>query len=80
MKKIYIHIGNFKTASTSIQNFIFLNRNLFNKNNVQVLIEEKKNAPLLNFASPSSFPSLSFRLMTALLLSTVQSSRSGQFY
>ena len=48
MKKIYIHIGNFKTASTSIQNFIFLNRNLFNKNNVQVLIEKHFNVTTNN--------------------------------
>ncbi len=40
MKKIFIHIGNFKTASTSLQNFIFLNKNLFEKNNIQVLIEK----------------------------------------
>lgn len=40
MKKIYIHIGNFKTGSTSLQNFIFLNQDLFKKNNIQVLIEK----------------------------------------
>ena len=40
MKNIYIHIGNFKTASTSIQTFIFLNKNLFNKNKIQVLLEK----------------------------------------
>ncbi len=40
MKKIFIHIGNFKTGSTSLQNFIFLNQDLFKKNNIQVLIEK----------------------------------------
>tara|TARA_Y100000992_G_scaffold296276_1_gene258286 strand:- start:404 stop:1177 length:774 start_codon:yes stop_codon:yes gene_type:complete len=39
MKKIYIHIGNFKTASTSLQRFIYMNKNLFNKNNIEVLLE-----------------------------------------
>ena len=48
MKKIYIHIGNFKTASTSIQNFIFLNRNLLNKNKIQVLIEKHFNVTTNN--------------------------------
>ena len=65
------------TLNVSILKFITVK---IKGQNVQFLIEEKKNAPLLNFASPSSFPSLSFRLMTALLLSAVQSSRSGQFY
>ncbi len=40
MKKIYIHIGNFKTASTSLQNFIFINKKLFLKNNIEVLLEK----------------------------------------
>ena len=40
MKKIFIHIGNFKTASTSLQRFIFLNQNLFKENNIQVLVEK----------------------------------------
>lgn len=39
MKKVYIHIGNFKTASTSLQRFIYINKNLFNKNNIEVLLE-----------------------------------------
>ena len=39
MKKIYIHIGNFKTASTSLQRFIYINKNLFNRNNIEVLLE-----------------------------------------
>lgn len=39
MKKAYIHIGNFKTASTSLQRFIYINKTLLNKNNIEVLLE-----------------------------------------
>jgi len=40
MKKVFIHIGNFKTGSTSLQNFIYLNRNLLKKCNIEVLLEK----------------------------------------
>lgn len=40
MKKAFIHIGNFKTGSTSLQNFIYLNQNLLKKYNIEVLLEK----------------------------------------
>lgn len=40
MKKCYIHIGNFKTGSTSLQSFLFLNNQLFFKNKLQTIYEK----------------------------------------
>ena len=41
MKKCYIHIGNFKTGSTSIQSFLFLNKKLFEEKNFKLIYEKK---------------------------------------
>ena len=40
MKKCYIHIGNFKTGSTSIQSFLFLNKKLFEEKNFKLIYEK----------------------------------------
>ena len=40
MKKCYLHIGNFKTGSTSLQAFFYLNKKVFENLNFQ-FIEEK---------------------------------------
>ena len=39
-KNIYIHIGNFKTGSTSLQRFLYLNRNNFKTHNFQMIYEK----------------------------------------
>tara|TARA_Y100001958_G_C21223911_1_gene549286 strand:- start:171 stop:947 length:777 start_codon:yes stop_codon:yes gene_type:complete len=40
MRKCYIHIGNFKTGSTSIQSFLFLNKKLFEEKNFNLIYEK----------------------------------------
>ncbi len=40
MKKLYLHIGNFKTGSTSLQTFIFQNRKIFEKNKISTIYEK----------------------------------------
>ena len=40
MKSLYLHIGNFKTGSTSLQSFFYLNRRLLKKNNIETIIEK----------------------------------------
>ncbi len=48
MYNFYIHIGNFKTGSTSLQSFLYLNRKIFLKKNIEILYEKKsfiKDAP-----------------------------------
>lgn len=40
-KNIYIHIGNFKTGSTSLQRFLYLNTNNFKNYNFQMIYEKK---------------------------------------
>ena len=40
-KNIYIHIGNFKTGSTSLQRFLFLNRNKLKDYNYQTIYKKK---------------------------------------
>ena len=37
MKSLYLHIGNFKTGSTSLQSFFYLNRKLLKKNNIDLI-------------------------------------------
>ena len=39
-KNIYIHIGNFKTGSTSLQRFLYLNRNKLKTHNFQMIYEK----------------------------------------
>ena len=41
LKNIYIHIGNFKTGSTSLQRFLYLNRNNLKSHNLQMIYEKK---------------------------------------
>ena len=40
MKSLYLHIGNFKTGSTSLQSFFYLNRRLLKKNNIETIYEK----------------------------------------
>jgi len=40
MKKCYLHIGNFKTGSTSLQSFLYINKNIFKKKNFQLIYEK----------------------------------------
>ena len=40
-KNIYIHIGNFKTGSTSLQRFLFLNRNKLKNYNYKTIYKKK---------------------------------------
>ena len=40
MKSLYLHIGNFKTGSTSLQSFFYLNRKLLKKNNIETIYEK----------------------------------------
>ena len=40
MKYLYLHIGNFKTGSTSLQSFFYLNRRLLKKNNIETIYEK----------------------------------------
>tara|TARA_Y100000591_G_C21758379_1_gene658717 strand:- start:125 stop:937 length:813 start_codon:yes stop_codon:yes gene_type:complete len=39
MKTLFLHIGNFKTGSTTLQSFFYLNRNLLKKNNIETIYE-----------------------------------------
>jgi len=39
-KKIFIHIGNFKTGSTTLQKFLFLNKKLLKKNNIGTIYDK----------------------------------------
>ena len=40
MKRIYIHIGNFKTGSKSLQKFLFLNKELLKRKNIGTIYEK----------------------------------------
>lgn len=40
-KKLYIHVGNFKTGSTLIQKFLFLNKKFLNKKNIGTIYEKQ---------------------------------------
>jgi|APSaa5957512535_1039671.scaffolds.fasta_scaffold01955_3 hypothetical protein len=40
-KKFFIHIGNFKTGSTTLQKFLFLNKKLLKKNNIGVIYDKE---------------------------------------
>ncbi len=40
MKKCYLHIGNFKTGSTSLQKFFFINKDLLSSHNIEPIYEE----------------------------------------
>ena len=40
MKSLYLHIGNFKTGSTSLQSFFYLNGKLLKKNNIETIYEK----------------------------------------
>ena len=40
MKKCYLHIGNFKTGSTSLQSFLFLNKEELKRKNLKVIKEK----------------------------------------
>ena len=39
MKTLFLHIGNFKTGSTTLQSLFYLNRNLLKKNNIETIYE-----------------------------------------
>ena len=40
MKTFYLHIGNFKTGSTSLQSFFYQNRGFLKKNNIETIYEK----------------------------------------
>ena len=40
MKKCFLHIGNFKTGSTSLQSFLFLNKEELKRKNLKVIKEK----------------------------------------
>ena len=66
MKKCYIHIGNFKTGSTSIQSFLFLNKKLFEEKNFKLIYEKNffkntiPNQILFKYFDKKSFKKIKF--------------------
>ena len=40
MKNFYLHIGNFKTGSTSLQSFFYLNKKFLKKNKIETIYEK----------------------------------------